>query len=274
VILMLITALVGIVLAPKIYFNVSHILLSLCGIGLMSSAAAVINHILDFKIDCQMQRTHTRPIPRAEITQQQALFFATFLGVSGFLLLYCKINPITAYLTLFSLVGYAVIYTAFLKRKTSQNIVIGGLAGAMPPLLGWTSVTSEWDPQALILVMMIFSWTPAHFWALAIHKKQDYEKTNLPMLPITHGVEYTKTQVCLYSILFFLTSLLPYLVGLSGLFYLLGATILCSWFLFRALQLKFYPEQYNPIQFFILSNWVLLFIFLLLLFDYLGKFLL
>ncbi|QIZ78394.1 heme o synthase [Ferrimonas lipolytica] len=269
--LMLLTALVGMCLSTPGLLPLQPLLAGLVGIGMMAGAAAAINHLVDRRIDNLMARTHNRPLPKGRVSAKQALTFAVVLGGFGFVLLYGLVNPLTAWLTFASLVGYAVIYTGFLKRATPQNIVIGGLAGAMPPLLGWTAITGDFHGYGMLLVIIIFAWTPPHFWALAIARKEDYAKVGLPMLPVTHGVDYTKTQILLYSFLFALSCLLPVIVGMSGAVYLIGSTGLSMWFVYRAWQLKFQPEQYPPMKLFLLSIWQLMALFLLLLVDhYLG----
>ncbi len=269
--LMLVTALVGMALASPGWIPLGALVFGLTGIGLMAGAAAAINHLVDRRIDTIMARTHNRPLPKGRVAPVQALVFATALAVVGFVMLYGLVNPLTAWLTFASLIGYAGIYTGFLKRATPQNIVIGGLAGAMPPLLGWTAVTGDFHGHGMLLVIIIFAWTPPHFWALAIHRRADYAKAGLPMLPVTHGVEYTKTHILLYSFLLALACLLPVLVGMSGALYLVGSTVLSGWFLWRAWQLKFQPERYEPIKLFLFSIWQLLALFVLMLVDhYLG----
>ncbi|MBY5994034.1 heme o synthase [Ferrimonas balearica] len=269
--LMLVTALVGMALASPGWIPLPALVFGLTGIGLMAGAAAAINHLVDRRIDTIMARTHNRPLPKGRVAPLQAAVFAAVLALVGFVMLYALVNPLTAWLTFASLIGYAGIYTGFLKRATPQNIVIGGLAGAMPPLLGWTAVTGDFHGHGMLLVIIIFAWTPPHFWALAIHRKADYAKAGLPMLPVTHGVEYTKTHILLYSFLLALACLLPVLVGMSGALYLLGSSVLSAWFLWRAWQLKFQPERYEPIKLFLFSIWQLLALFVLLLVDhYLG----
>lgn len=268
VMLLLLTALVGICLASPTLASWHLILTSMLGIGLLSSAAAVINHVVDVRIDTQMARTFNRPIAKGKIGVSQALVFAAILGVVGYLLLDVFVNRLTALLTLASLVGYAVIYTMYLKRATPQNIVIGGLAGAAPPLLGWTSVTGEIHAHALLLVLIVFTWTPPHFWALAIHREKDYAKAGVPMLPVTHGISYTKTSVLLYTVLLTLVCLLPYLVGMSGVIYLAGTTLLNGGFLFYALKLKFLPETDTAIKTFKFSIVHLMVLFIVLLVDH------
>ncbi len=193
--LLVLTAWVGMMLAQPGLPKFGLMIAATIGIGLLSAAAAAMNHIVDQRIDAQMARTYNRPVARGRLSTQQAVKFSLLLAGTGFLLLFIAVNPLTAWLTLASLFGYAVVYTMFLKRATPQNIVIGGLAGAMPPLLGWTAMTAEVHAHALLLVMIIFTWTPPHFWALAIHRRDDYAKVNMPMLPVTHGIEFTKSAI-------------------------------------------------------------------------------
>ena len=201
VMMMLITAIVGMLLASKTLPPLSLIVISLLGIGLCASSAATINQIIDRNIDANMARTSERPLPQGNITTLNASIFALILMIAGTTILVLKVNTLTALLTVSSLIGYAFIYTVFLKRATPQNIVIGGLAGAAPPLLGWTSISNSIDPNALLLVLIIFVWTPPHFWALAIYRREDYAKEAIPMLPVTHGIKFTKLQIILYTIL-------------------------------------------------------------------------
>ncbi len=226
VLLMLLTALIGMQLACDHFIPFTTLVLANIGIALASASAAVINQCVDRHIDAKMQRTQHRPLVSGNINITQALIFALILGVTGLSLLYFFINTITAWLTLVTLIGYAVFYTMFLKKATPQNIVIGGAAGAAPPMLGWIAVTGQLDPQALLLMLIIYVWTPPHFWALAIHRIEDYKKANIPMLPVTHGINYTKLNIVLYSILLFIVCLLPYLIQMSGLIYLIIACIL------------------------------------------------
>ncbi|HFQ5329142.1 TPA: heme o synthase, partial [Vibrio vulnificus] len=211
--LMLLTSVVGMSLAPHEQFTWHQALIALSGIALMAGSAAAFNHLIDRRIDAKMARTYRRPLPKGDVSPFNVLLFALLIGSLGYLSLMLWVNSLTAYLTFASLLGYAVVYTLYLKRATPQNIVIAGIAGAMPPLLGWTSITGELHPHAWLLVMIIFIWTPPHFWALAIHRKEDYAKVNIPMLPVTHGVEYTKTSILLYAILLALVCMLPVLVG-------------------------------------------------------------
>jgi len=269
--LLLLTAWVGMMLAQPGLPALDVLVVSMIGIGLLSSAAAALNHVLDQRIDAQMARTHHRPVARGRISTERAVVFSLVLAASGFVVLYAAVNPLTAWLTLASLFGYAVVYTMYLKRATPQNIVIGGLAGAMPPLLGWTAMTGQIAGEPLLLVMIIFAWTPPHFWALAIHRRDDYAKVNMPMLPVTHGIEFTKTAIFLYTLILFLVCLMPYLVGMTGAIYLVGTVILNLWFMGYAWQLKFHAKADTAIKTFRFSIVHLMLLFLLLLVDHYLK---
>jgi protoheme IX farnesyltransferase len=266
--LLVLTALVGMSLSVPGGLPWQLLLPAMLGIALLSSAAAAINHIVDEKIDTVMGRTHNRPLPEGRITVTSAIVFATSIALLGFIILYALVNPLTAFLTLAGLVGYSFVYTMYLKRATPQNITIGGLAGAIPPLLGWTAMTNEVAPNALLLVLIIFTWTPPHFWALAIHRKDDYAKVNIPMLPVTHGVSFTKTQILLYTVLLFIVCLLPYLVGMSNWFYLIGACILNLIFFGYAWQLKFHAKEETAMATFKFSIIHLMLLFIILLLDH------
>ena len=269
VFMMLITSLIGSLLATNgSNFNPLLILISLIGIGLCAASAAAINQVVDQKVDANMSRTSERPIPQGEISSSKAISFAIVIGLIGYAILYRYVNVLTAYLTIASLIGYAIIYTVFLKRATPQNIVIGGLAGAAPPLLGWSSITGSIDPNALLLVLIIFAWTPPHFWALAIHRKDEYAKENIPMLPVTHGISFTKLQIILYTIVMLLVSLFPYFVMMSGAFYLVSAIVLGSIFLWYAFRL--YGDDSNSLAMptFQYSIYYIFLIFLALLIDH------
>ncbi len=266
--LLVLTALVGMSLSVPGAIPWQVLIPAMLGIGLLSSAAAAINHIVDQRIDAIMARTHDRPLPNGRISNQKAIAFATLLSVVGFVMLYLLINPITAWLTFAGLVGYSVIYTMYLKRATPQNITIGGLAGAIPPLLGWTAMTGEVHPHALLLVLLVFVWTPPHFWALAIHRRDDYAKVNIPMLPVTHGINFTKTQILLYTILQFVVGLLPYLVGMSSWIYLIGACVLNLVFFAYAWKLKFNAEADTAMKTFRFSIVHLMVLFVVLLADH------
>ena len=269
VFMMLITSLIGSLLATNgSNFNPLLILISLIGIGLCAASAAAINQVVDQKVDANMSRTSERPIPQGEISSSKAVSFAIVIGLIGYAILYIYVNVLTAYLTIASLIGYAIIYTVFLKRATPQNIVIGGLAGAAPPLLGWSSITGSIDPNALLLVLIIFAWTPPHFWALAIHRKDEYAKENIPMLPVTHGISFTKLQIILYTIIMLLVSLFPYFVMMSGAFYLVSALVLGLIFLWYAFRL--YGDDSNSLAMptFQYSIYYIFLIFLALLIDH------
>ena len=235
--LMLLTVLVGMYLATPGWVPLDIVFSSLLGIGLSAGSAAAINHVVDKRIDALMARTKKRPVAHGRMLEKHALGFAIAIGVLGLTILACWVNILTAVLTFSTLIGYAGIYTGYLKRATPQNIVIGGLAGAAPPLLGWTAVTNHLDPQALLLVLIIFAWTPPHFWALAIYRLDDYKHAKIPMLPVTHGVQFTKLHVVLYTILLFISSMLPVVVGMSGWIYGVAATLLGIRFLFWAITL-------------------------------------
>ena len=268
VFMLVITAIVGMVLAQEGWPNGERLIIASLGIGLLSAAAAAMNHIVDQKIDAKMARTYNRPIAKGRVTNEQAVGFAFLLAALGFGLLYAWINPLTAWLTLASLFGYAVVYTLFLKRMTPQNIVIGGLAGAMPPLLGWVAMTGELHPFSLLLVMIIFTWTPPHFWALAIHRRDDYARVNIPMLPVTHGLSFTKNAIVLYTVLLTLVCFLPYLVAMTGLIYLVSSTILNVIFLHYAWRLKTTKSPTIAMDTFKFSIWHLLVLFVALLVDH------
>jgi protoheme IX farnesyltransferase len=266
--LIVFTAIVGTLLASPGWPPLGALLWGNLGIALASACAAAINHVLDQRIDEQMARTRNRPLPKGRITTGRALAFAATLGVVSMLILWFLVNPLTAVLTFFSLIGYAVIYTAWLKRATSQNIVIGGAAGAAPPVLGWAAVTNSIDPNALLLFLIVFVWTPPHFWALAIARKDEYARAGIPMLPVTHGVAYTRLQVLLYTVLLVLVTLMPFITGMSGLIYLATALVLNGIFLYYALAMKFTDRQELPMRVFRFSVTWLLWIFAALLVDH------
>lgn len=231
------TAMVGMFLATPTMVPWEVLIFGSLGIALMAGSAAAVNHLVDQRIDALMTRTRNRPLPSGHLEPRQVLIFASLLGLLGLALLLIFTNPLTALLTFASLLGYAVIYTVFLKRATPQNIVIGGAAGAAPPVLGWAAVTGQVDPGALALFLIIFVWTPPHFWALAIHRRHDYAKADIPMLPVTHGVDFTRLHILLYTLLLCLVSLLPFLIGMSGPLYLAGAVLLGGRFLWYAIRL-------------------------------------
>lgn len=266
--LILLTAIVGMYLATPGSVPLHILILATLGIGLAASSAAAINHVWDRHIDAMMARTKRRPLPAQTISAKQALLFASILGITGIALLYWWINPLTAILTLVSLLGYAVFYTIYLKRATPQNIVIGGIAGAAPPLLGWTAVTGYFVPESLLLVLIIYTWTPPHFWALAIYRYDDYAKAEIPMLPVTHGIEFTKLYILLYTILLIAASILPFAVGMSGWLYGLSALILGGIFLYWAIRLKRTKQARIAKQTFDYSILYLLLLFVFLLIDH------
>ncbi|MFT6344074.1 MAG: protoheme IX farnesyltransferase [Paraglaciecola sp.] len=272
VLLLLLTALVGMCLASDSWISWKILIAGLTGIGFLSSAAAVVNHVVDREIDGKMARTFNRPVAKGKVSPQKALFFAGLLTVVGYVILELWVNRLTAVLTLAGLLGYAVVYTMYLKRATPQNIVIGGLAGAIPPLLGWTAVTGEVHAHALLLVLIVFIWTPPHFWALAIHREKDYAKAKVPMLPVTHGIDFTKTSILLYTVLLCVVCLLPYLIGMSGLIYLIGSTLLNAGFLYYAWKLKFTATEQTAMQTFKFSIIHLMVLFVVLLVDHYVRF--
>jgi protoheme IX farnesyltransferase len=248
--LIVFTAVVGMALATPGMIPLDALVWGTLGIGLAAASAAAINHLLDERADRIMARTRNRPIPRKHVNRRQALTFALALAVLSMAMLAILVNPLTALLTFASLIGYAVVYTAWLKRATPQNIVIGGAAGAAPPVLGWAAVTGEVHPYALILFLIIFVWTPPHFWALAIHRREDYAAADVPMLPVTHGVTFTRWQILFYTIMLVLVTLLPWLTGMSGLAYLVGATILNIGFLgYAVAMMRSRSEQLSMAMF-------------------------
>lgn len=266
--LMLLTVIVGMLLAAPGTIPLSTFVAALFGIGCCAGSAAAINHLVDKKIDAIMIRTRMRPLVWGRILPRQVIIFAVVLASTGLLVLGFCVNPLTAWLTFISVIGYAGVYTGFLKRVTPQNIVIGGLAGAAPPLLGWTAVTNELDPRALVLVLIIFTWTPPHFWALAIHRYEDYKKALVPMLPVTHGIDYTRLQIVLYSILMFAASLMPWIIGMSGIIYLAGAVLLGVRFLQLAISLWRASDVSFAMPLFKYSIVYLLLLFVFLLLDH------
>ncbi|MDP3977899.1 MAG: heme o synthase [Pseudomonas sp.] len=268
VVLMLITSLVGMFLATRAGVPWTVLIFGNLGIGLCAGGAAAVNHVVDRRIDSIMARTHKRPLAEGRVTPLAALSFALLLAVAGLSLLLVFTNELAAWLTLASLLGYAVIYTGFLKRATPQNIVIGGLAGAAPPLLGWVAVTGELTAEPLLLVLIIFAWTPPHFWALAIHRKAEYAKANIPMLPVTHGEHYTKVHILLYTLVMFAVSLLPYAIHMSGLLYLVCAIGLGARFLHWAWVLYRDSKPHAAINTFKYSIWYLFLLFIALLVDH------
>tara|TARA_B100000965_G_scaffold81123_1_gene64882 strand:+ start:195 stop:1061 length:867 start_codon:yes stop_codon:yes gene_type:complete len=266
--MMLICAFVGMLLAEESVRSFSYLFVALTGIALCSASAAAINQVIDRNTDASMTRTDQRPLPQGELSATHASLFAFIIGVIGALILYFYVNTLTMMLTIASLIGYAFIYTIYLKRATPQNIVIGGLAGAAPPLLGWASITNTIDPYALLLVLIIFVWTPPHFWALAIYRKDEYAKESIPMLPVTHGVIFTKLQIVLYTIILFIVSLLPYVVLMSGPIYLYSALILSSMFLYSSVKLYYSSDDEDAMKTFQFSIYYIFLIFLALLVDH------
>ncbi|KPA89720.1 protoheme IX farnesyltransferase [Pseudomonas asplenii] len=268
VVLMLITSLVGMFLATRAGVPWTVLVFGNLGIGLCAAGAAVVNHVVDRRIDAVMARTHKRPLAEGRVSPSAALAFALLLAVLGQALLLAFTNPLTAWLTLASLLGYAVIYTGFLKRATPQNIVIGGLAGAAPPLLGWVAATGHLGAEPLLLVLIIFAWTPPHFWALAIHRKEEYAKADIPMLPVTHGEHYTKVHILLYTCVLLAVSLLPFVIHMSGVLYLLCALGLGARFLQWAWVLYRGSRPQAAIGTFKYSIWYLFLLFIALLVDH------
>lgn len=237
VLVMIVTAIIGMFLSVPGMVPVDVLILGNLGIALCAASAAAINHLVDRSIDQKMARTLNRPVAQGRLSAQQVVVFACVLGLAGMAILFVYINALTAWLTFASLLGYALVYTLYLKRATPQNIVIGGVAGAAPPLLGWTAVTNEVHGYALLLVLIIYAWTPPHFWALALHRKDDYARAGVPMLPVTHGERYTKLHIVLYTVLMIISTLLPYVTGMSGWLYLLGALVLGGGFLYWSVRL-------------------------------------
>lgn len=267
--LLLLTSIVGVVLAsPPYEISLFILIMSSLGIGLAAAAGAAINQIVERENDARMARTESRPLPQGKVTQQNAFIFAVMLAAASVFILTAWINVLTAVLTFASMIGYAVVYTMYLKKATPQNIVIGGLAGATPPLLGWTSVTNSIDPHGLLLVLIIYTWTPPHFWALAIHRRDDYARVNLPMLPVTHGVEFTKFSIFAYTILMILATVFPYLIRMFGLIYLVSALVLGAYFLYMVLHLMFAEKEKTAIKTFVYSINYLMLLFIAMVVDH------
>jgi protoheme IX farnesyltransferase len=266
--LIVLTAIVGTLLATPGLPPLNALLFGNLGIALAAASAAAINHVLDRRIDAHMSRTRGRPLPTGHLSHRQALLFALLLGAASMAVLVLYVNTLTAVLTFASLIGYAVIYTVWLKRATPQNIVIGGAAGAAPPVLGWAAVTGTVDPHALLLFLIIFAWTPPHFWALAIARRSEYALVDIPMLPVTHGVEFTRLHVLLYTVILVLVTLLPYLTRMSGLIYLAAALALNVRFLWHAIALKITGSEELPMRVFRFSISYLMWLFLALLVDH------
>jgi protoheme IX farnesyltransferase len=268
VFLIVFTAVVGMLLATPGLPPVSALVFGTLGIGLAASSAAAINHVLDRRFDLQMSRTRYRPIPSGHVSERHALAYACVLAVLSVVVLVSLVNWLTAVLTFCSLIGYAIIYTLWLKHATPQNIVIGGAAGAAPPVLGWVAVTNSIDPYSLLLFLIIFTWTPPHFWALAIARRDEYAKAGIPMLPVVYSVEFTRLHILLYTILLVLVTMLPYLTGMSGLIYLASALLLGGAFIYYALALWNRPTELLPMKTFGFSITYLAALFTALLVDH------
>lgn len=266
--LMILTSLVGMFLAVPGMVPLDILILGNLGIALVAASGAVVNHLIDRKIDIMMKRTHNRPMAQGRVEPRQATLFAIATGVLGMAILLFWVNPLSAWLTLASFVGYAFIYTGYLKHATPQNIVIGGLSGAMPPLLGWAAVTGTIDANALVLVLIIFAWTPPHFWALAIHRKDEYAKSGVPMLPVTHGEHVTKIHIIIYTLTLVMVSVLPYLSGMSGLLYLVTALALGAGFIGWSGKLLFKPTPTTAMETFRYSIVYLAILFVALVVDH------
>lgn len=267
--LMLLTMAVGMLLAPKPNdLSIFVYIFATIGIATASASAAVLNHLIDRHFDAIMRRTQRRPLPQGTVSTKAAFCFALLLAVISMLMLFIFVNTLTAILTLISMFGYAIVYTLYLKHATPQNIVIGGLAGAAPPLLGWTAITNHIDANALLLVLIIFVWTPPHFWALAIYREQDYAEAKIPMMPVTHGIPFTKLQIVLYTILLLIVSVFPYLTGMFGLLYLISALLLGFVFLYYALYLKQQDKPIIAMKTFRYSIWYLMLLFSAMLLDH------
>ena len=268
VLLMLLCALVGMFLAVPGMVPLDALVFGLTGIALVAGSAAVVNHIADAEIDARMARTRKRPVAMGRVGTTQGLLFSALLGVAGMLILYFLVNPLTAWLNLASWVGYGLIYTLFLKRATPQNIVIGGLFGAAPPLFGWTAVTGSVDAGPLLLVLIIFAWTPPHFWALALERKEEYASVDVPMLPVTHGEAFTRLHILLYTLIMVAVSLLPFAIGMSSWIYLAGALALGGGFLYWAVVLIMNRNPRAPMETFRYSIVYLIELFVVLLVDH------
>jgi protoheme IX farnesyltransferase len=270
--LMMLTTVVGMCLATPGMVPWNSLILGNLGIALAAGAAAVINQLVDSRIDALMLRTKQRPIPTGKVSTKHALWFALSIGSIGIGILIVWVNVLTALLTLVTLLGYAVVYTMFLKRATPQNIVIGGLAGATPPLLGWVAVTGQFDPNSLLLVLIIYAWTPPHFWALAIHREKEYANANIPMLPVTHGVKLTKIHIVLYTLLMLAASVMPFITRMSGWIYLAGALLLGGRFVYWSIRLLSDSDSRIPMRTFRFSIVYLMGIFIFLLVDHYWRF--
>ena len=268
VLLMLLCTLVGMFLATEGMVSWEIIFFGNMGVALVAGSAAALNHLVDANVDARMARTRNRPLAQGRVTNSQGAVFVAVTGITGMTILAVMINPLTAWLNLASWVGYGVIYSMYLKRATPQNIVIGGLFGAAPPLFGWTAVTGSIDGGGLLLVLIIFAWTPPHFWALAIDRMEEYRKVDIPMLPVTHGAAYTKVHILLYTIIMITTTILPYLIGMSNIFYLLSALALGAGFLYWSLVMLFTDNEKAPMETFRYSIFYLMALFVALLVDH------
>jgi protoheme IX farnesyltransferase len=268
VLLLVLTSLIGMYMAVPGSVPWQIVVFGNLGIGLCAGSAAAINHVVDNRIDSIMKRTDKRPVAKGRVSPRQAIIFAVSVGAIGMTMLFTMVNALTAWLTFASLIGYAVVYTMFLKHATPQNIVIGGLAGAAPPLLGWVAVTNSIDGHGLLLVLIVFAWTPPHFWALAIARYEDYAKADVPMLPVTHGIAYTRLHVLLYTLILQVVTLLPFVTGLSGPLYLAAAVILGFIFLYYAVVLFIGKDRKIPMATFRYSIVYLMALFIIMLIDH------
>jgi len=268
VMLMILTSMVGMLLAVPGMVPADILILGNLGIALVAGSGAVVNHLIDRKVDVVMKRTHNRPIPQGRVDPFHAAVFAAVIGLAGMATMIIWVNALSAWLTLASFVGYAFIYTGYLKHATPQNIVIGGLAGAMPPLLGWTAVTGTIDANAVVLVLIIFAWTPPHFWALAIHRKEEYAKTGIPMLPVTHGERITKIHILVYTAILVQISVIPSVSGMSSVFYLAAAVTLGAGFMYWSIKLMRKPEPSTAMDTFKYSIVYLALLFIALVIDH------
>jgi len=268
VLLMLLCTLVGMFLATTGMVPWNILVFGNLGVALVASSAAALNHLVDASVDAKMARTRNRPVTQGRVSNLQGSIFVGVTGIAGITVLTILVNPLTAWLNLASWVGYGIIYSLYLKRATPQNIVIGGLFGAAPPLFGWTAVTGSIDGGGLLLVLIIFAWTPPHFWALAIDRREEYKKVDIPMLPVTHGEQYTKVHILLYTIIMIIVSVLPYLIGMSNLLYLVSALALGSGFLYWSLAMLFGDNPRAPIETFRYSIFYLMALFVALLVDH------
>lgn len=266
--LMLLCTLVGMFLATEGMVAWDILVFGNLGVALVAGSAAALNHLVDSNIDAKMARTRNRPLAQGRVSNTQGAVFVGVTGVAGITILAVLINPLTAWLNLASWIGYGMIYSMYLKRATPQNIVIGGLFGAAPPLFGWTAVTGSVDGGGLLLVLIIFAWTPPHFWALAIDRMEEYRKVDIPMLPVTHGEQYTKVHILLYTIVMILTSVLPYVIGMSNLLYLFSAIALGAGFMYWSLVMLFTDNPRAPMETFRYSIFYLMALFVALLVDH------